>query len=101
MVYSVSVLAGAQTWLALLVGILAGLGFNFVTTGGYVFRDLTRKRFAKFTAAYLFIYWVNLGLVTLLSRWMDSVIGIQAVITIPLAIASYLLMSRFVFENPA
>ncbi|MBC7621518.1 MAG: GtrA family protein [Candidatus Saccharibacteria bacterium] len=99
-IYSISILAGLLVWEALLVGVLAGLGFNFVTTGGYVFRDLTGRRFLRFTGAYVLIYLVNLGLVVLLSEWMDSAILIQAIITIPMALGSYLLMSKFVFREP-
>lgn len=99
LVYSVAILSDLQVWQALLAGILAGLVFNFVTTGGYVFRDLTVRRFFRFAGAYVLIYLVNLGLVALLSEWIDSAILIQGVITIPMALGSYLLMSKFVFRN--
>ncbi|MFZ2307999.1 MAG: GtrA family protein [Rhodoferax sp.] len=99
LIYSIAIASGLAVWQALLAGILAGLGFNFVTTGGYVFRDLTPIRFFRFAAAYLLVYAVNLGLVTLLSRWMDSAIWIQVILTIPMALGSYFLMSRFVFNT--
>lgn len=92
-------MSGLFVWQALLAGILAGLGFNFVTTGGYVFRDLTPKRFLRFAVAYLLVYMVNLGLVELLTQWIDSAIWIQVILTIPVALGSYLLMSRFVFKS--
>ena len=41
-VYSAAVLAGLPVWSALLVGNVAGVGFNFVTIGGYVFGVLGR-----------------------------------------------------------
>ncbi|MCY1165166.1 GtrA-like protein [compost metagenome] len=96
-VYSGTILAGGPIWLALLAGILAGIAFNFLTTGGYVFRDLSSRRFPRFLLAYLLIYLVNLGLIALLSRWIIHPILAQAIITAPIAIASYLLMARFVF----
>lgn len=99
LVYSLAILSGLQIWQALLAGTVAGLGFNFVTTGGYVFRDLTVRRFFRFAGAYALIYLINLGLALLLSGWMDSAILIQAIITIPMALGSYLLMSKFVFET--
>lgn len=99
-VYSLTILAGAAVWLALLAGILAGVAFNFVTTGGYVFRDLSPRRFPRFLLAYLLIYLVNLGLITLLSPWISNVILAQAIVTLPMALASYLLMARFVFRAP-
>ena len=99
LVYSIAILSGLQVWQALLAGILAGLVFNFVTTGGYVFRDLTVRRFSRYAGVYVLIYLVNLGLVVLLSKWIDSVILIQGIITTPMALGSYLLMSKFVFRN--
>lgn len=100
LVYSIAILSDLQVWQALLAGILAGLVFNFVTTGRYVFRDLTVRRFFRFAGAYVLIYLANLGLVVLLSEWIDSAILIQGIITIPMALGSYLLMSKFVFRNP-
>ena len=99
LVYSISILCGLRIWQALLTGTLAGMVFNFVTTGGYVFRDLSAQRFLRFSAAYLLIYLVNLGLAELLSRWMDSPILIQGIITIPMALGAYLLMSQVVFQS--
>lgn len=99
LVYSIAVTAGLFVWQALLAGILAGVGFNFVTTGGYVFRDLTPTRFLRFAIVYLLVYLVNLALVMFLSRWIDSAIWIQVILTIPMALGSYFLMSRFVFNT--
>jgi putative flippase GtrA/SAM-dependent methyltransferase len=98
-IYSFSIFWGLLVWQALLAGMLAGVVFNFVTTGGYVFRDLTAQRFLRFVVAYLLIYGVNLGLIVQFSRWLDSPVLIQAIVTIPIAIGSYLLMSRFVFQS--
>jgi putative flippase GtrA len=99
-VYSLTIVAGAAVWLALLAGILAGVAFNFVTTGGYVFRDLSPRRFPRFLLAYLLIYLVNLGLITLLSPWISNVILAQAIVTLPMALSSYLLLARLVFRAP-
>lgn len=98
-VYSVSILWGLLVWQALLAGMLAGVVFNFVTTGGYVFRDMTAQRLLRFIAAYLLVYWINLGLTELLSHWIDDAILIQLIVVIPMALGSYLLMSRWVFRN--
>ncbi len=100
-VYSAAILMGAPIWLALLVGMLAGTGFNFITTGGYVFRDLSLSRFPRFVICYLFTYLVNLGLIGLLSTWLGNPILSQAAITIPMAFLAYLIMARFVFPMRA
>lgn len=99
LIYSVAIVSGLVVWQALLAGILVGVFFNFFTTGGYVFRDLTAIRFLRFVVAYLLVYMVNLGSVVLLSLWIDSVIWIQTILSIPVALGSYFLMSRFVFKS--
>lgn len=98
LVYSAAILVGAAVWLALLTGICAGVAFNFLTTGGYVFRDLSPKRFPGFLLTYAFIYLLNLGLIALLSRWIANPIWAQAIVTLPMAWISYVLMARWVFK---
>lgn len=97
--YSLAILAGLEIWLALLAGVAAGLVFNFVTTGGYVFRDLSPSRFPKFVACYILVYLANFGLIKLLAPWVPHPILAQAIVTFPAALASYWLMSRWVFRT--
>lgn len=99
LIYSAAIICGLLVWQALLTGMLAGVGINFCTIGGFVFRDLVVSRFWKFSAAYMLIYWINLGLVELISKWVDSAILTQAMVTVPMAVGSYFLMSRFVFRH--
>ena len=98
-VYSICIVVGMPVWLALLVGMLAGTVFNFFTTGGYVFRELTLHRFIRFAICYLSIYVINFMLIELISIWLSSKILSQAIITFPLALLSYFLMARFVFSS--
>ena len=96
-VYSGAVVAGAAIWLALLSGMLAGTVFNFVTTGGYAFRRLSMIYFPRFLSCYLAVYATNLLLLETLGLWSQNFILSQALITPPLAVLSYFMMSRFVF----
>lgn len=98
-VYSVCIVSGMVLWLSVLVGMLAGTVFNFFTTGGYVFRDLSRNRFPRFVICYLFVYGINLTLMELLSLWWSSKILSQAALTPPLAFLSYFLMAKYVFSR--
>ncbi len=97
--YSLAILSGLEVWLALLAGVAAGIVFNFVTTGGYVFRDLSLRRFPKFFASYILVYLANFGLIKLLAPWIPHPITAQAIVTLPAALASYWLMSRWVFRK--
>lgn len=96
-VYSICIVAGMAVWLALLAGMLSGTVFNFFTTGGYVFRELSLTRFPRFVICYLLVYGINLMLIELISTWLSSKILAQAIITFPLALLSYFLMAHFVF----
>ena len=98
-VYSISIMAGMEVWLALLAGMLSGTLFNFLTTGGYVFRELSIARFPRFVICYLLIYVINFMSLDLLSLWLNNKIVSQAIVTFPLALLSYFLMARFVFSS--
>ena len=96
-VYSVAIICGITVWLSLLAGTVAGTVFNFFTTGGYVFRDISLNRFYRFIICYVLLYAFNLILIEGLSLWLTNKILTQFILTFPLAILSYLLMANFVF----
>lgn len=96
-VYSICIVFGVAVWLALLVGMLSGMVFNFLTTGGYVFRELSLARFPRFVICYLFVYGINIVLMEIVSNWVGGKILSQAIITFPLALLAYFFMARFVF----
>ncbi len=100
-VYSAAILSGTPTWLALLIGLVAGVAFNFVSTGGYVFRDTALVRLPRFFFCYLLVYGVNLLLLGWLSEWIRGDLLPQAILSFPMAAFSYLLMARIVFAKPA
>lgn len=98
-IYAASILAGAPVWMALLMANVAGVGFNFFTTGGYVFRSLLLTRFPRFVLVYFVVYVVNLKLIEWLLIWVPGKILAQAVLALPMALMSYLLMKRMVFSS--
>jgi putative flippase GtrA len=100
-VYGLGIISGAPVWLALLIGMLAGTVFNFFTTGGYAFRQLSVARYPRFVACYFLVYGTNLVLFEVLSGWISNKLIIQALLSIPLALLSYVLLSRLVFAKNA
>jgi putative flippase GtrA len=98
-VYSIAIVAGAAVWFALLAGTISGTVFNFFTTGGYVFRELSLTRFPRFLICYLLVYAINLVLIELLSTWLNNKLTSQAILIFPMALFSYVLMARFVFTS--
>lgn len=96
-IYALSILLGAQTWLALAIGMLAGIAFNFVSLGAFVFRDMVLARLPRFLLAYGFLYTANLVCLQAIRPWVDGPIWAQLILTPPVAVASYFVMSRLVF----
>lgn len=97
--YSLLIINGMEVWLALLIGMLLGTVFNFFTTGGYVFRELSPTRFPRFVICYLIVYFINLELIELILPLLGSKILPQAILVLPMAILSYFLMERLVFSS--
>lgn len=95
--YSICIVDGMAVGLALLAGMLSGTLFNFLTTGRYVFRELSIARFPRFVICYLLIYAINFISIELISLWLSNKIVSQAVIAFPIALLSYFLMARLVF----
>lgn len=96
-VYSIFIITGMPVWFALLAGMLFGTVFNFFTTGGYAFRELSLFRFPRFVICHLLIYGINLMLIDLVSVWLNNKVLSQAILIFPMAMLSYFLMMRFVF----
>jgi putative flippase GtrA len=92
--------AHAAPWLALLVGTVAGVTFNFFSLGAYAFRDLSLRRLPRFVGGYAVTYAVNLAALTLLRPLVPDPAWRQILLTVPMALFSYLLMSRLVFRRP-
>ncbi len=96
--YAAAILLGAPPWLALILATLTGVVFNFITLGGYAFRSLVLNRFPRFVLAYCVIYTTNLISLEALKPWVASPIWGQLILTLPLALLSYLIMSKLVFN---
>ena len=97
-VFSLIAYLGGKTWHALLGANVAGIVFNFVTIGGGVFRDLGLRRLPRFVLAYFGLFVLNLEAIGLLSGAVQiDRIAAQALLTAPMAVLSYLIMSKLVF----
>jgi putative flippase GtrA len=97
--YSILIVSGVVVWIAVFLGMLAGTAFNFLTTGGYVFRDMSLHRLPLFLFFYFAVFAINLVLIECLSSFITNKILLQALISPLLAIISYFLMSRCVFKS--
>lgn len=100
LIYSLCIFAGFPVLLALLLGNLLGVAFNFLTLGGYAFRDLSRQRLPRFVLAYCGLLTTNWLLIrALMSATHLGAIAAQCVLVVPLALASFVVMARWVFTR--
>lgn len=94
-----AMLAGVPVWLSMLIGTVAGIVFNFFTHGGYAFRDLSARRLPRYLLGYAVVYGIALGAFHALQTVVPGPIECQFLLVVPVALLSYLIMSRFVFQK--
>lgn len=97
LVFSVLALTDLSTWVVLMVANVAAIAFNFITTGGLVFRDMSPTRIPRFLMAYGVIFLIYLVLIEWLSPIYGGRIWAMSIVVLPMAVITYLIQSRFVF----
>ena len=98
--YAFLLYVGLHYVLAALFGTVAGVLFNFLTTGTLVFDGMSKARLRRFIGVYCATYVIN---VALLGALVAAGIGAYVaglVCIVPMALVYYLLMRRFVFGGP-
>lgn len=96
-VFALLVWLGAPYQLATAISTLAGIAFNFQTTGRLVFSGAPWPRLIRFAAVYALIYLLNISGIALLLRLNVNVYAAYALLIPPLAVLTYLLHKKFVF----
>ena len=98
-VFGLLVWAGLPSWACLLIANLAGIVFNFISLGGYVFRSLHHGRLPRFVGVYCSVYLLNLCFLSVAEAMEVNRLFAQLLVTPPMAGLSYVLMSRLVFKS--
>lgn len=84
--------------IAALLAQICGVLFNFKTTGTLVFKNKNNRLIFRFIGVYAFTYLLNIGLLKIFDIYgMKSLIA-GAIILIPVALISYTLNKKLVFE---
>ena len=96
-IFALLALTSLPTWIVLMVSNVAGVAFNFVTSGGFVFHDLGITRLPRFLMSYGIVYSMYLILIQWLSPIMGGRLSSMALIVFPMAIFTYFIQSWFVF----
>ena len=85
-------------WAALL-GTIAGVIFNFFTTGRLVFDRSASGSLLRFVAVYAVVYVLNVAALWALEGFGLNPYVSGLILIVPMACVSYLLMRRFVFRS--
>lgn len=97
--YCLFVYWGIPYRVAVLLSTILGVLFNFKTIGTFVFKNTKNRLIFKFVAAYVIVYFINIGLIHLLLELSNLNEYIAGIIVTPIvAIASFVLQKRFVFN---
>lgn len=100
-VYALFIYAGLHYSIASLFSTVLGVLFNFKTTGVLVFKSRDNRLIYKFVGVYVVGYAVNVGLLKILhSIGVDPYVS-GAILLLPLAMLSYVLLKKFVFKESA
>jgi putative flippase GtrA len=92
-------LGGAAYPAAIGLATILGVAFNFQSTGRLVFGGALAERLPSFLVVYGLGYAVNVGAVAILLSLGLNVYAANALIIVPLALLTFLLQRRFVFQT--
>lgn len=83
--------------MAVLIGTVIGVVFNFKTIGVFVFRNVSNLLFVKFVLVYIVTYLINITLITIIKKYgINSYFSVY-ISALPVAIITYILHKKFVY----
>ena len=97
--YAISTYCGAPTSLAVLIANILGVSFSFRTTSRFVFRKMDHRLIPRFITVYSLLYFLGVAGIKVLLSWRINRYLAGAMMAIPTAMASFLMLSLFVFRN--
>lgn len=98
LIYSMLILLNVEIWLALLIPMVTGVFFNYLTISKIAFNKIDTKNFIKFIFSYLLIYFLNYGLLKLLNSQIHNTILSQVLLLPIISISSYTILSKIVYK---
>ncbi|MGE4266594.1 MAG: GtrA family protein [Deferribacterales bacterium] len=98
--FALFIFFGLHYTLAVLFSTVLGVLFNFKTIGTIVFRDGSNRLITKFVSVYAFLYVLNISGLKLLDMAGTTNKYISGgILLLPLAMLSFLLNKKFVFNR--
>ncbi len=97
-IYAFFITIGLKADIALFLQYILGVLWNFKTTGTIVFKNKNNKLIFKFIASYILTYFLNRFLLNILiyNVSLNEYVA-QAILVLPIAIVSFLILKFFVF----
>lgn len=97
--YAFFIFLDIRFFLALLLATGLGVVFNFFTIGRIVFKQSNSKLFFKFTAMYIFLYFLGLLFIQILKKFHINLYLSGFISMITLSMLSFTLNKYFVFSE--
>jgi putative flippase GtrA len=93
------ILLGLPREVAVFLGLICGILFNFKTTGTIVFKNKDNRLIFRFFGVYLSTYLLTIGLLKLFDLYGIGSLVAMAIIVLPVNLLTFLLQRRFVFNT--
>jgi len=98
-VFAVLILLHLHYVWAALLGQICGVLFNFKTTGTIVFKNKDNHLIFQFIGVYLVTYLITIASIKALDYYDVSSLAAGAIVILPVALLSFFLNKKFVFEK--
>ena len=85
--------------LAVLIATIAGILFNFKTTGKFVFNQTSNRLIFRFVGGYILTYFLNIIALAILNTLELNMYIAGLLLLPPMALFSYMYQSRYVFRE--
>ncbi|OGI00793.1 MAG: polysaccharide biosynthesis protein GtrA [Candidatus Melainabacteria bacterium GWF2_32_7] len=97
--YALFLLLGFHYSAAVLFATILGVLFNFKTVGKLVFRNSNNTLIFRFITVYIVIYVLNIISLSIFKMYKIDLLLAGAIVILPLAVLSFVLNKKFVFEG--
>ena len=98
-VFAFFIFIGIHYTIAVLLGTILGICFNFKTLGSIVFKNFRYRLFFKFVIVYAITYFISIGLIKGLLIMINNLYVNGAISVVFCAFISYFLNKYFVFAR--
>ena len=96
--YALFLSLGFEAQIALFFQYIFGVLWNFKTTGVFVFKNKNNMLIFRFVFCYVLTFFVNSLFLKILMKYLNEYIA-QAILILPVAMFSFVLLNKMVFKT--